>query len=58
MDSAIIMQYKHKEKKIYINISMKKNVQDTILNINIKISRNVQTVCTGYLHSSNMDGGE
>ncbi len=25
MDSAIIMQYKHKEKKIYINISMKKN---------------------------------
>ncbi len=27
MDSAIIMQYKHKEKKIYINISMKKIIQ-------------------------------
>ncbi len=26
MDSAIIMEYKHKEKKIYINIGMKKRI--------------------------------
>ncbi len=40
MDSAIIMEYKHKENKIYINIGMEKNkiknkiykkVQDGIL---------------------------
>ncbi len=27
MDSAIIMEYKHKEKKIYINIGMKKRIK-------------------------------
>ncbi len=57
MDSAIIMEYKHKEKKIYINIGMKKRIiykkfagRYTVDLINIKISRNVQEECANRLY--------
>ncbi len=36
MDSAIIMEYKHKEKKIYINIGMKKERKNKIQYYKIK----------------------
>ncbi len=56
MDSAIIMEYKHKEKKIYKYRYEKKNIYKkfagryTVDLINIKISRNVQEECANRLY--------
>ncbi len=40
MDSEIIMEYQHKEKKIYINTGMKKKIRNKIQYY--KIYKNVQ----------------
>ncbi len=44
MDSEIIMEYQHKEKKIYINTGMKKKIRNKIqyYKIKNKIYKNVQ----------------